>query len=1163
MISSSTASGSSVAGLEIRLFGHASVRWDQVPIKFAKRSVTLAMLAFLILRHGRPVSREALAFTLFPDFEETAALAELRRYLYLASKALPERDGDPWLLVDAETVRWNDSADAFIDVMSFERLGSAPETQAQAIELYSGDLLAEVYDDWIVPERERLRARFFAILEEMLERQRAARSYRGAIATAKRILAADPWREDTLRTLLALRYESGDSAGAIVEFEEFAKKVREELSAAPMPETLALRQAILRNAPIPGSLGSALVVDGSDARRTVAALPFVGRARELSLLQDAWGRATRGQRAFVLLSGEAGAGKTRLTAELARLVQAEGGRVLVGTTAAPESTPYQAIAEALRFALPLFLDAQRPAAQRPELARILPELREEGALEASAREQSAEHETARFFDALAHCVRTLATPRPLLLVLEDMHWAGQTSIEALRALVRSLIRTPILIVATNREEETPPEHPLRALVRSLHDLPNVEEVSLERLASADVVELVQRVDRLRDGGETLAHKLFEYSEGNALFLNEAIADFSAEGGTLDAAAGGSIVRVIQARVEQLRAHARAVAEIAAVNGVGCSVALVRAVSNLPFTAVASGFDELLDRGILREAGPRTRYDYVFTHHLIASAIYDGIDADFREQRHLRIARILESDYRANSALPAREIGRHYEHGSDVARCAEWYFTAALQASSAYAYADADELATRALQNAQSEDLRRRALEVRERARGGRGDRNGQREDIESLERLAVADSRLHFDVLLRRVLLARSLGDSESEGRHIDAMLAVAEALGDEERAQALMQRATHAGLRSRPSEGFEPAIAALEIYERVGDSRGKLECLCLLVDFAANTGDLAASREYLAAMRESAGTLEDRLVQARALSVAAVAALLRQDYRECFELTCDALALYLETNDVEGQAVSRGRMAVTAAWLGEYDTALCEFDRALHAYTSIGNMRGLAATYTNRTLLLMRVGRFNEALESIERSNDLFEIAHEQRTVVANLVNASFVKLQLGDAAAAKQLAETALSAAREIQFPAFEAAALANLGNAERSLGEVEAAIEHMNAGIALRRPIQEGRDFVDDLADLTLCYLEAGHTADAVQTAEELSAIAGVSLEGAFWPHYIWWAISEGLRAGGEQARSYAALANARDALASFARNITDEKERGAFLALPVSLRINDPH
>ena len=130
-----------------------------------------------------------------------------------------------------------------------------------------------------------------------------------------------------------------------------------------------------------------------------------------------------------------------------------------------------------------------------------------------------------------------------------------------------------------------------------------------------------------------------------------------------------------------------------------------------------------------------------------------------------------------------------------------------------------------------------------------------------------------------------------------------------------------------------------------------------------------------------------------------------------------------------------------------------------------------------------------------LRRSNGrthLFEVAHERRTFVANQVNASFVKLQLGDPRSAKSLAESALAAAREIAFPLFEAAALANLGNAERALGHPTLAIEYMEAGIAARRPIQESRDYVDDLADLTLAYAEAGLGAAALIKAKELCAI-----------------------------------------------------------------------
>ena len=200
------------------------------------------------------------------------------------------------------------------------------------------------------------------------------------------------------------------------------------------------------------------------------------------------------------------------------------------------------------------------------------------------------------------------------------------------------------------------------------------------------------------------------------------------------------------------------------------------------------------------------------------------------------------------------------------------------------------------------------------------------------------------------------------------------------------------AGPASNPLRLAQPAVRraphlqaeALAIYERLGDVRGQLECLYLIVQFSANTGDVDASRRYLALMSDRAASLSDQVVEAKALDVAATAALLRQEYRECFELTTRALALHLATNDREGEAASRGRLAVTAAWLADYDTALREFERALETYESIGNKRGLAVTHTNRTLLLMRLGLFERGTRvdrTVERPfRDRTRTAHDRR---------------------------------------------------------------------------------------------------------------------------------------------------------------------------------------
>lgn len=581
---------------------------------------------------------------------------------------------------------------------------------------------------------------------------------------------------------------------------------------------------------------------------------------------------------------------------------------------------------------------------------------------------------------------------------------------------------------------------------------------------------------------------------------------------------------------------------------------------MPAEAVARGVDELLDRRILREAGARARHDYVFSHHLIGDAMYDKVEPGLRARRHGRIARYLETVYRETEGTPARDIARHYERAGDAERSSDWYLAAAQLAASVHAYGDAIDLAGHALENAATDELRAASLDVRERARGRRGDRDGQREDIDALERLADGQPQARFDVMKRRVLLARSLGESEAEGRFIEEMGRLADSLGEVARAQTLAESATHAGLCSRPSEGLEPARMALAVYERLGDVRGQLECLYLLVDFTSNVGDINASRAYLARMRERASSLADRAVEARALSVAATAALLRQEYRECFDLTKRALALTVATNDRENEASARGRLAVTAAWLRDFETALREFDLALNTYESIGHKRGLAITHTNRALLLMRLGLLREALRSIERSNAYFETVQEKRTIVANQVNESFVTLQLGDARAAKALASSALVAAKEIAFPVFEAAALANLGNAERALGELDTAIEHMQAGISIRRSIQDARDFVDDLADLTLAYVSAGRGDDALATAHELRAIGGSRFEGAFWPHYVWWAMTQGFEAGGAAEDARFAVERARAELREFAAGIADKETRRGFLSLPINQRIN---
>lgn len=1150
------------AGLHIELFGHAGATAGGVPVRFAKRATTLSLLAYLILKNGAPVSRSTLAFTLFADEPEENALAELRRYLYLAAKALPPTE-IPWIAADADIVRWTGERDRCrIDVVEFDRLAKDTGSYASAVALYRGDLLEDAYDDWIIERRESFRSRYLDMLAHLVGTSRRSRDHTAAIAYAQRLLAADPWREDVLRNLMAVRYATGDSAGALAEYARFSSRLHDEMRELPMPETIAVRDAIRANAPLPGDVTDRR--EPQTRRRERPFLTFAGRGSELERLHALWRRAARGQGMAVLVGGEGGIGKTRLCGELASLVESEGGRVFAGGTSAPESIPYQSLVEALRSALALLA---APAALSPArgatLARVLPELRDaEGPGVAQPTPQD-DGENARLLEAIADAAVTLARPRPLLLVLEDLHWAGNSTLEALARVARRAENAPMLVVATYRDEEVGPAHALRALTRELRAEQRLATIDLGRLDRSDVEAIVANVE-LPERDLGVADRLYRYTEGNPLFLSETIADLlerrRVERPDAEGVAAG-IARIIGARTAELGDEARAVAEVAAVAGYGCNAELVREVTALSPGALSAAFNELLDRRILRDAGTRYDGDYVFTHHLIAAAVYAAIEPAVRKRRHARIAHVLENTSADRGAALASELARHYDAAELPHEASRWYAAAARQSASVFALDEAVGFATRALAFETEIPARVDLLRWRETWRGRRGDREGQRADIDKLATLIDdRDERERFDLLRRRLLLARSLGESDGELALIGEMAAVAERANDERlRAETLLQRASLAVSLSRHAEARQPAAAALAHFESLSDAAAQVACLSLLVEISANVGDEAATRAYLETLRERASTQADRAVEAQALRVAAQAALLVQRYAECRDLTREVLPLTQRLGDVDAEALAHIRIAVTSAWLEDFEEAERGFDRAVEILEATGNKRALAIALTNRVLMEMRLGRFEEAQTLIERSNRLCETVRERRTVIVNANNLSFIRFQIGDLDGALQWARAAYEGAREIAFPVFEAAALSNLGNAERAAGQVDAAIEHMETGIALRRAHQSPGDYADDLADLCAAYAQAGRLEDALGCAAEIETIASSPLTGSFCPHLVLSSAAKGFAAGGDRRKAREFSRRALAELERFSAAIADPAKRASFLAIPANAEI----
>jgi non-specific serine/threonine protein kinase len=301
--------------LRIHLLGPMRAFDGPSAIKLPPRARHLSLWAFLLVHRRKATPRDLLAYTFWPDESEAQARLNLRRNIHRLSQMLPSPDPmHPWLLSDRRSLQWNPSSDAWLDVESFESLSAEPARLAEALELYSADLLEGLYDEWVFAERERLRDLYVQDLLEMIDRCESTGDHRRAIDFTQRLLRHDPLREETYRSLMRLHARGGDRAGLVQTYNACATVLQRELGVEPSPETVqAYRELLEHRTPAAGELSPATRPRPS-ARHNLPVLltSFVGRERELEDVRTLL-KANR----LLTLTGIGGVGKTRLALALA------------------------------------------------------------------------------------------------------------------------------------------------------------------------------------------------------------------------------------------------------------------------------------------------------------------------------------------------------------------------------------------------------------------------------------------------------------------------------------------------------------------------------------------------------------------------------------------------------------------------------------------------------------------------------------------------------------------------------------------------------------------------------------------------------------------------------------------------------------------------------
>ena len=1058
------------ASLQIRLLGAPELTWNDAPLSVPSSLKVRSLLAYVIFHHDQRIPRDRLAGLFWPERPDAHARRALSQALWQVRAVLGPA-GDR-LAAEREDIVFGLRDGDHLDVAEFERLAAGSDLRplTAAIDIYRADFLESIYDDWALLERERLREFFLQVLERLIALHKQRGHYEQALAYAQRLAAADPLREEVHRELMQLYHLLGRSQAALEQFTALCDLLTKELGVQPTPVTNALYQEIvtaleagdvphLPSAPLPPPL-----------LHDISHLPLVGRVGERAALLSALQSAVQGRGGYALIEGDAGVGKSRLVGEVVAGAEWRGFQVGVARATSKITSPYQIVRDALAPLLtplrvaqlaelvePVWLSAV--ASILPTLAEHLPDLGPLAPLEHHEEQR-------RLWDGLARCLSGLASVTPLLLVLEDIHWADEATLAAFEHLVPSLPANRAFIVLTYRTAEARERavvwETLDGLDRALPPL----RLHLAPFELAETAGLLERA--LGAAVETgsrfaaMAERLHQEMGGNALFLVESLKSLVEQGDLVlsdgewifppddvSLPAPTSVQKLIEERLASLSPELRATLELIAVLGENADFNTLTRF-NGDVVALLPTLTALGHRGFLFEA----ESIYRFEHERIGEIVYQAIERERRLMLHRQAGTVLEELY------PERveALAYHFDLGEVWEKALAYTVQAAERASAVHAYPTALDRYQRAVTLvplAGADDVRRfDLLAAREAILDVLGQRQEQADDLEAMELLVQGDLQRMAEVLRRRVWLLMHTGHYEEAEDVARRALHLAEQENCEAiEAAVLTAMGTLTNWSSKPARAVPYLEQAIQHYLQLGDIKGEADARCNLAGALLGIkayDDVASELERALSLYTS---LKDRLQIIEVLNLLGI--------------------LYME----------RGNLA---------DAVAC-YERALGTAREIGYLYGEARILCNLGNLSYVQGQIDKALALYDEVVPLFEALGERRGEAQVRINRASVHCSFfGGSEVALADAETALAHYREMGEAIGQGQCLSVLGQIALQRDQLVRARTYLEEG--LRLVLDAGERWIGAqtyclLADLSLVE---GNPNDALRYVEEAEAI-----------------------------------------------------------------------
>lgn len=718
-----------MASVALYMFGPPRIETANEPASIDTRKA-LALFVYLAVTR-RPHTRDALAGLLWPEYDQAHARATLRRTLSPLHRLL----GEGYLSIEREMLALQSDASLWSDVGEFEDLLMRCQTHghdekvvcadcllllAKAADTYTDSFLAgfalrdsPAFDDWQWAQGERLRRSLAGALERLALGYTATGAFDAAQLAARRWLSLDRLHEPAHRLLMSIYAWAGQRPAALQQYRSCVQTLDEELGVAPLEATTELYEAIrAKRLPTPPELAQQHTRSATKSAVPKATtppppsperslMPFVGRGAELARLLETW-RRDDDDGHVMIVAGEAGIGKTRLSQEFLSQVRDDGAGVLIARCFEGEShLAYGPLAMALRSTLPRNGAGWSTRLEAPwaaEISRILPEMvMAHGTGDYPPAIEGPGAQT-RFYEALRRgLIAACASTSGGIFVLDDAQWADGATLTFLMYLVRRLAGQPLSVLLLYRTGEVGEQPELDQLASVARTAAHATIIELARLRPKDVRTLVTMQLPQEQSRGDVAARLYQETEGLPFFLVEYLTAIS-NGLLATESKAWSLPGGVR---DLLRSHLSVASETgwqvmsaAAVLGRSAPYELLREVSGRSDDETVAALEELIGRGLLREAtaesAKATIPVYDFSHEKLRALVYDETSLARRRLLHRRAAESLSTRLasRRDSTVGASQVARHYLLSGNDAEAAHYYRIAGDDARSLYANADA-------------------------------------------------------------------------------------------------------------------------------------------------------------------------------------------------------------------------------------------------------------------------------------------------------------------------------------------------------------------------------------------------------------------------------------------------------------------------------------------